>query len=228
MNRFDNVYAFSREPSERVERTRCPTALARRPLWDLPAACHCPLIGVCCSAEQLRDMLDALFGGQSSLCDFDLHAGVVRECASRNKVSEVVQNELDALYAKSVQSVAGVNDASALALRWLAASRTPEVAGTFWAALSHPCCDSALTERLLRDMHLIQHHAVHDIHLHVEAIESAAAENRRLHDALAEQSRQCEQLRRAVAEQMVRKRSVWKRLSLGISHGQALGRGSSS
>ncbi|MFA9216902.1 MAG: hypothetical protein ACEQSK_07320, partial [Sphingomonadaceae bacterium] len=64
-------------------------ASRRRRLWELGAACHCPLIGVGLPLGVLRKLVDKVVaaqrnGGQVLADDYEIHVGAVSECGSRN------------------------------------------------------------------------------------------------------------------------------------------------
>lgn len=131
----------------------------RRRLWDLPHACHCPVIGVCLPLNTLRTLVNKTLGGQAQADDYEVHVGAVAECMRRNRLSKRLQDELDRRYAQSIQAFRPAGTAMGIAEMWTAAIRQGDVAGAFWAALTHPRCDDVLQDVLLRDMHMLQHQA---------------------------------------------------------------------
>ncbi|WP_019938880.1 DUF2325 domain-containing protein [Bordetella sp. FB-8] len=131
----------------------------RRRLWDLPHACHCPVIGVCLPLNTLRTLVNKTLGGQAQADDYEIHVGAVAECMQRNRLSKRLQDELDRRYARDIQALRTAKTALDVAQRWTAAIRQGDVAGTFWAALTHPRSDDVLRDVLLRDMHMLQHQA---------------------------------------------------------------------
>lgn len=131
----------------------------RRRLWELPPQSHCPVIGVCLSMPDVRRLLDKLFQGESSADDYGLHVGAVRECGTRNRVSEVLQRELERRYAVVLRQFAAVKTTENLAAHWRHAVEARDIAGPLWATLTHPRCDAALEDALLRQVHMIQHQA---------------------------------------------------------------------
>ncbi|MGN6580256.1 MAG: DUF2325 domain-containing protein [Bordetella sp.] len=131
----------------------------RRRLWDLPHACHCPVIGVCVPLNVLRTLVNKTLGGQAQADDYEIHVGAVAECMRRNRLSKRLQDELDRRYAQSIQIFRSARTATDIADMWAAAMRQGDVAGAFWAALTHSRCDDVLQDVLLRDMHMLQHQA---------------------------------------------------------------------
>jgi hypothetical protein len=136
-----------------------PATSRRRRLWELSHACHCPLIGVGLPLASLRKLVGKVTGGQVLADDYDIHVGTVSECGSRNRLSEAVQKELEQRYAPVLTRFRAARDSAALAALWQAAVASGDIAGAFWAGLSHPRCTPLLEEQMCRDLHMIQHQA---------------------------------------------------------------------
>lgn len=131
----------------------------RKRLWDLSPQCHCPVVGVCLPLPVLRQLVNKALGGKAVADDYDVHLGAVGECMQRSRLSELLHKDLDARYASMVQALRGAKDTKALVDMWTIAVRHGDVAGAFWAVLTHPRCDELLQEVVLRDMHMLQHQA---------------------------------------------------------------------
>lgn len=136
------------------------TGSRRRRLWDLPHPCHCPVVGVCIPLTTLRNLVNKALGGKAMAGDYEVHVGAVAECTTRNRVSEILQKDLEARHARSVQAFRGAKHTKAVADLWAQAVRSGgDVPAAFWATLTHPRCDEVLQEVVLRDMHMLQHQA---------------------------------------------------------------------
>ncbi len=131
----------------------------RRRLWELPTNCHCPLVGVCLPLAMLRRLVNKLLVRPLEGDDYDVHVWAVHECASRNRMSELLQRTLDERFATVLRQFRGLRDAAALHAAWRQAVERGDVAGPFWATLTHPRCDLTMIENVVRDMHMIQHQA---------------------------------------------------------------------
>lgn len=131
----------------------------RRRLWDLPHHCHCPVVGVCLPLEILRRLVNKALGGKALADDYEVHVGAVAECVHRSRLAELMQRELDTRYARELKAYRSAKTTEAVAALWVVAMREGDVAGAFWAALTHPRCDALLQEVLCRNMHMLQHQA---------------------------------------------------------------------
>ena len=147
------------------EHDRKPIALddtsgsRRKRLWELPTNCHCPMIGVCLPLAMLRRLVNKVLVRPLDGDDYDVHVWAVHECASRNRMSELLQRTLDERFAVVLRQFRSLRDAAALQAAWRQAVDRGDVAGAFWATLTHPRCDLAMIEAVVRDMHMIQHQA---------------------------------------------------------------------
>ncbi|MBX9817749.1 MAG: DUF2325 domain-containing protein [Burkholderiaceae bacterium] len=149
----------------------------RRRLWDLDHHCHCPLVGVSLPIDTLRRLVNKALGGSAVANDYEVHAGAVSEAARRCKLSELMQAELDARYAREIQTFKAAKNALALAELWIKYLKAGDVAGAFWAALSHPRCDVPLQEAMCKDLHMFQHQAGAGVRLEMARFNALAEEN---------------------------------------------------
>ncbi|WP_374256830.1 DUF2325 domain-containing protein [Aquabacterium sp.] len=107
----------------------------------------------------MRQLVTKAVGGKPLADDYEIHVGTVAECSARNRLSDVLQKDLEARYVLSVNHFKAAKDAQTVAAMWAEAMQKGDVPGAFWATLTHPRCDEALMEAVLRDMHMLQHQA---------------------------------------------------------------------
>ena len=149
----------------------------RKRLWDLEHLCHCPLVGVSLPMDTLRRLVNKALGGNAVANDYEVHAGAVSECARRSKLSELMQAELDARYAREIQNFKLAKSSLAVAELWITYLSAGDVAGAFWAGLTHPRCDEPLQEAMCKDLHMFQHQAGAGVRLEIVRFNALADEN---------------------------------------------------
>ena len=180
----------------------------RRRLWDLPHHTHCPVVGVCLPLHVLRSQVNKALGGQAMADDYEIHVGAVAECGCKNKLSLALQKLLEQRYATAIMRFKPAKTAREVAQMWTKAIDDGDVAGAFWAALTHPRCDAILQEVLCRDMHMLQHQAGAVVRTDLTKFKAVVAENavlarelgrvqERITKVLAEKSLEIEKLRAA-------------------------------
>ncbi|MDC8759138.1 DUF2325 domain-containing protein [Janthinobacterium fluminis] len=131
----------------------------RRRIWELSHTCHCPLVGVGLPLGYLRKLVGKMTGGRVMADDYEVHVGAVTECGTRNRLSEALQKEFERRYAPVLLRFRAAKSGEQVAQLWLAAVANGDVAGAFWAGLTHPRCSPELEEQMCRDLHMIQHQA---------------------------------------------------------------------
>ncbi len=182
-----------------------PSGSRRRRLWELVGHAHCPVVGVCLPMPVLRRIADKVLGGQVLGDDYHLHSGAIAECKQRTPLAEAMQRELDRRCAMALRRFAACKTGDALAAAWQEALRGDDVAGAFWATLTHARCDAVLEEEVLHDIHMLQHQLgasdradrrrLHELEARHGALVSELAETRQRAAAQAtEQARRIERL----------------------------------
>jgi len=175
---INNVFSvLGKEPEAQASR--------RRRLWELGHACHCPLVGVGFPLGVLRKLVDKVTSGKVVADDYEVHVGAVTECASRNRLSEALQKELERRYAAVLLRFRHAKTTEQVAELWRTAVNNGDVAGAFWAGLTHPRCNSELEEQMCRDLHMVQHQAGACVRADLSKFNATLEENKRLTHELA-------------------------------------------
>lgn len=130
----------------------------RRKLWDLPGKLHCPVIGTCLGMSELRDLVKRTgLPLDPSLSDYDLHLSFVAASGSKNLLSHPVQKLLERKFAAHIRQFAQAKEPERLLSLWGDALAEGQVAGGFWAVLTHPRCDPSVTQQAYADVHMLSH-----------------------------------------------------------------------
>ena len=166
----------------------------RRRVWELSHACHCPLVGVGLPLNGLRKLVEKVTGGKVLHDDYDIHVGSVSECALRTPVAEAIQKELERRYVQHVQRFRAAKTTEQVEALWTAAVTAGDVAGAFWAGLSHPRCTPSLEEKMCRDIHMVQHQAGACARADINKFNTVVADNARLERETARLQERCNAL----------------------------------
>lgn len=159
----------------------------RKRLWDLSRDTHCPVVGVSIPLAVLRRLMNKALGGTTQADDYEIHVGAVAECSHRNRISEVLQEDLDQRYALTIKRYRAAKTQEALVRLWVDAIYQGDVAGAFWAGLTHPLCDAQIEEGMCRDMHMLQHQAGATVRADIVRFNSLLEENAILSREMARQ-----------------------------------------
>lgn len=166
----------------------------RRRVWELSHACHCPLVGVGLPLNGLRKLVEKVTGGKVLHDDYDIHVGTVSECALRTPVAEAVQKELERRYVQHIQRFRAAKTVEQVEALWNAAVAAGDVAGAFWAGLTHPRCTVSLEEKMCRDIHMVQHQAGACARADINKFNAVVADNARLDRETARLQERCNAL----------------------------------
>lgn len=181
-----------------------PQGSRRRRVWELSHTCHCPLIGVGLPLGVLRKLVEKVTGGQLMHDDYEVHVGAVGDCLLRTPVAEAVQKELERRYAVCVQRFRAARTTAEVGAMWNAAVAAGDVAGAFWAGLSHPRCSAELEEKMCRDIHMVQHQAGACARADINQFNTLATGHARLERELSRLQQRCQALAQDKAEQAER------------------------
>lgn len=129
----------------------------RRRLWELDGHAYCPVIGVCLPLPQLRRLVEKTLGKLGLCSDYEVHCTVVTECQRRSPLSEALHKELEHRYALVLRAAQQLKSTEALGAWWQDCRASADWAGALWAALTHSRCDSELEQRILGEVHMLQH-----------------------------------------------------------------------
>lgn len=149
----------------------------RARLWDLPEIFHCPLIGVCLSPKAIQKLIARLAAAAVPGNDYECHSLAVNACRQRGAFSELLQKELDAKHRLAIGQCRPLDSPPALLAAWKAAIAKGDIAGCFWALVTHPKVNSAVRELIYRDVHMIQHQAGASIRVDLQAFDALGREN---------------------------------------------------
>ena len=189
-----------------------PVRHERPKIWDLPKSCHCVTLGTCLTLAELRKTAKrlGLFHGVELMTDYELHGAFVHSMSSRNRASGAVQKLLDANHAGAVRKASRCRSEEELSAFWDREVSEGQIAGAFWAVMSHMHLGGALEVRVFGEVHMMSHlcGASHrgDARARSLAEQQCATLARRLDqanaghlDALASRDREIERLTRLVS-----------------------------
>lgn len=138
--------------------TRERSTTRRRRLWEIDARFHCSLIGTCLTLADLRRLCRrAGVVLEADVGDYELHHAFVDLAGRACHATRLLQRRLDDRHRESLRRFAPARDETALAGLWEAAQASGEIAGAYWALMSHPCARPSLCERVAGEVHMLSH-----------------------------------------------------------------------
>ncbi len=130
----------------------------RKKLWQLEHRFHCSVIGACLSLAELRTLCrKAVIPIPETFSDYELHCFFVTAIAQPGKLAKTTHKYLDRKYATALRRARVLKDGKALCSFWQEARDAGDVAGPYWAAVTHPCADEGFLFHHFGDVHMLSH-----------------------------------------------------------------------
>ncbi|MBI5460950.1 MAG: DUF2325 domain-containing protein [Gammaproteobacteria bacterium] len=129
-----------------------------RKVWEIEARFHCGVIGTCLRLEDLRTLCRrAGIVFQTAVSDYALHHAFVELADRACYATRLLQRRLDSRHRESLRHFATARDEATLIQYWEAAQASGEIAGAYWALMSHPLAGLTLCERVTGEVHMLSH-----------------------------------------------------------------------
>ncbi len=153
----------------------------RRKLWEISHKFHCPIIGVCFSAGDLRTLMCRVMHFPADTSDYVLHTTAVGACEDRSQLAELLQKNLEKRFQLTIRRFAAARTGETLRALWQEATRGGhELPAALWSSWTHPACDARLEQEIHGDIHMIQHQIGSGARADLNALKALRADNARL------------------------------------------------
>lgn len=175
-----------------------------RKLWELPEEYHCPVVGTCLSHSELEAIARKVGQIQTGRDPFQLHLDAVSTAATRNPGSEAMHKRLSQKHASCLLRFHQAKTDGEVRALWKDHFARGEIAGPFWATLTHRAASTATCHEAYGDVHMLSH-----------CVGAGQAAATRQTEGLAHQ---LEVERQRSAKQTIRQRHEQERQALRIRH----------
>ena len=130
----------------------------RRRTWELSPTYHCSIIGTCLPAAELRQVLvKAGDASAQKASDHVLHGSGVRAAGRQDVTGKLLNKALDRRHEKIIRRFSRAGSASDIRILWREAFDSGDIAGAYWAVLSHPIQDQDLIRDVFGEVHMLSH-----------------------------------------------------------------------
>lgn len=136
--------------------------MRRTKLWELDHRFHCLIIGTCLTIDELRRLArKAGIGVDAKMSDYELHHSFVQVAGNPVFAAKLSHKWLDQKFETVIKRSSACRDAGTLGSLWDQAVTAGDVAGAFWALVTHPFADAELMQRVYGEIHMLSHIAGH-------------------------------------------------------------------
>lgn len=126
-------------------------------IWELEAGTHCSVIGTCLDLNDLRRLArKAGVRMAPDADDHDIHGYFVTQAARRTAFSKLINKALDRKYAPQLLRFRSSAPDELWAL-WRQATTNGDVAGAYWAVMTHRAVPRPMRIRAYNEIHMLSH-----------------------------------------------------------------------
>jgi hypothetical protein len=142
----------------RVSDDAVDRAPGRCKLWELDPGSHCSIIGTCLDFDDLRKIIrKADLAVEPDTQDYDTHGYFVMRAGSRSPLSKLVHKTLDRKYAPQIARFRRSCTPDELWALWHEATAIGDIAGAYWALMTHKAAPRVMRIRAHNEIHMLSH-----------------------------------------------------------------------
>ncbi|HIP95177.1 MAG TPA: hypothetical protein EYH20_07545, partial [Leucothrix sp.] len=114
-------------------------SMARLKFWEINSRYHCAALGTCLTLKELRQIgKRARIEGINEWTDYEIHVSFIHALDDKCYVSTLVNKLLDKKYKLNILHFSKTKTEQERVDLWSKAVTTGDIAGAFWALLTHP------------------------------------------------------------------------------------------
>ncbi len=157
MNGHDRIPVQASEPSGSGSQPR-----RRLKLWELDHRFHCLVIGTCLTMDELRRLArKASISVGANMSDYELHHSFVQVASNPVFAARATHKWLDRKFGAAIKRFGACRNAGELGSLWDQATTAGDIAGAFWAVVTHTLAEAVLLQRVYGELHMLSHLAGH-------------------------------------------------------------------
>ena len=128
-------------------------------IWELDPRFHCPIVGTCLTLVELRRLYCKTEGPEAERCasDYEIHVSFVGAASQSQASTKLVQKFLDKKFKTIIKWFSKAKRSEELALMWNESIEKGDVAGPFWALVTHPAAAEDLLLGVYSEVHMLSH-----------------------------------------------------------------------
>jgi len=153
----------------------------RKKIWQLEKSFHCSIIGTCISLAELRQLSCKLkLDFKTTASDYDIHHTFVHIAGNGTNISYKLQKFLDRKFSRNIRDLNFIDSEIALRNHWKTAVFSGDVAGDYWALVTHPLTSAQFRDKIYSDIHMLSHLAGASVRIDMEAFKQLKISHKNL------------------------------------------------
>jgi hypothetical protein len=143
---------------KKLPKPALPAETGRRKLIDLSSNLHCSVIGTCLSPLELGKLVSRITGADiQSLTDHEIHSQGVSWASTKGEGTKLIHKALDRKHEAVIKKFSLAKSTVAVAELWRETWLEGDIAGAYWAALTHPQTTEELLKTIFGEVHMLSH-----------------------------------------------------------------------
>ncbi len=127
-------------------------------MWEIPGTVHCSIVGTCLDRRDINALIrKGRLQVRPDTQEYQIHGFFVQQACRPGTLSQLMQKTLDKKYAPQVARVGKLRDPAAQRAYWDDACAKGQVAGAYWALLSHRHVSDDVRNAAYGDVHMLSH-----------------------------------------------------------------------
>ncbi len=156
-------------------------------LNELDHRLNCSIIGTCITLQELQKIRQkAKLFLHESIDDYDLHRIFVGVAGEKSYANKRLQKLLDQKYKPIIIEFSKAQTLEAQRQLWKQAVQKGEVAGAFWALITHPDTQKKLVDKVYGEVHMLSHLSGASVRVDMQELTRLRQENKKLREQQAE------------------------------------------
>lgn len=168
----------SLEPKATVEPRR--SKAGRLMLWEIDGCMQCSIIGTCLGDDDLLHVLrrnDLTVGKNAQ--SYDIHSYCVKAASTDCALARSLNKLLERRYAAAVKLIGRAQSLDEIKSVWTRLRDGGQVAGAYWAVMSHQHVDASFKAHVFGEVHMLSHlngHGAHQLAMKLSEAERRCGE----------------------------------------------------
>lgn len=130
----------------------------RKKIWEINSSFHCSLAGTCLSLEETKKIFrKSGITLPPGVRDYEIHGATVNFLSVKNDVAKSIHNFIEKKYTYFINMFGNASSEEELMHLWDDFLEKGNIAGAYWALMTHPSVTQRNLDRAFGDVHMMSH-----------------------------------------------------------------------
>jgi Uncharacterized protein conserved in bacteria (DUF2325) len=163
--------------------------------WELSSMFHCSIVGTCLTTTELRHVLSKVGDMDTKAAtDHILHSCGVQAAGQRDIAGKLLNKALDRRHETILKKFSKLKTVAEIERLWNACVDQGDIAGAYWAVMSHPVYDKELVRQVFGEVHMLSHLVGSSSRLDIARLQKLQTAGEAKDEKIARQQRRLQEL----------------------------------